>query len=109
LEAYGALVGYAIILMTPDDVGRKDDPDNDEQKRARQNVIFEAGYFMGKLGRGRVCVLVKDDVEFPSDLRGVVYIEVGDDDKWKKQLLDEMQPVVNIEPRRYARALGLGD
>lgn len=64
----------AFALLTPDDFASDDD-----RPRARQNVIFELGYFLGVLGRktGRVFVLKKGDVEIPSDLQGVVYIDVS--------------------------------
>jgi predicted nucleotide-binding protein len=75
-------VGYAIILLTPDDVGcsaaeftKRLGPPNTEL-RARQNVIFEFGFFAGRLGRKRVCCIYKTGVVLPSDLSGIVYKEV---------------------------------
>lgn len=44
------------------------------RERARQNVVLEFGYFMGKLTRDRVCCLLKGDVERPSDMNGIVYV-----------------------------------
>lgn len=85
-----AEVGYAVVLLTPDDVGgavKADAP----SARARQNVIFELGYFAGKLGRGRVCLLKKGDVEIPSDLFGVVYTELDPHEGWQKRLVMEMK------------------
>jgi predicted nucleotide-binding protein len=64
-------VGFALILITPDDDGK--DSTGKIIKRARQNVIFEMGFFLGKLGRGRVCCIRKEDVEMPSDISGVIY------------------------------------
>jgi predicted nucleotide-binding protein len=70
LEAYSN-VDFAIITLTPDDVGAlKGDRLRD---RGRQNVIFEWGQFIGKIGRKNVCILIKGDVEIPSDLKGIVY------------------------------------
>lgn len=72
-------VGYAFILLTPDEIAYlaadEKKPDDERQKgfRARQNVNFEFGYFIGKLGRSRVCCLYTGDVEIPSDLSGLVY------------------------------------
>jgi len=61
-------VGFAVVLLTPDDLGG---PVNGEQKhRARQNVILELGYFIGRLGRERVCALKAGDIELPSDILG---------------------------------------
>ncbi len=77
-------VGYAFILLTPDDIAytadqeSKDDPDRKKEKRARQNVIFEFGFFVGKLGREGVCCLHKKGVVLPSDLDGLVYKAVSD-------------------------------
>jgi predicted nucleotide-binding protein len=73
LERYSSSPGFAFVLFTPDDIGsQKDDPV--PKSRARQNVILELGYFIGKLGRDRVCCIYKDGVELPSDISGVVYI-----------------------------------
>jgi predicted nucleotide-binding protein len=72
-------VGYAFILLTPDDVAylRRDEekPDTERAKefRARQNVIFEFGYFVGKLSRSRVCCLYTGNVSLPSDVSGMIY------------------------------------
>ncbi|WP_431753913.1 TIR domain-containing protein [Nitrososphaera sp.] len=63
-------IGYAFILLTPDDICKDKTA---EMYRARQNVILELGYFMGKLGRDRVCYIYKDGVELPSDIHGVAY------------------------------------
>jgi Predicted nucleotide-binding protein containing TIR-like domain len=59
--------------------------------RARQNVIFELGYFVSKLGRGRACLLRKGDVEIPSDLYGVIYTEMDDKEGWKLRLVKELK------------------
>lgn len=75
-------VGYAFVLLTPDEMAYTMDqeglPDNDRKKerRARPNVIFEFGYFVGRLGRSRVCCLYKGDVVLPSDLNGLVYKKI---------------------------------
>jgi len=72
-------VGYAFILLTPDEVAyiKSDDSKNDDERkkefRARANVIFEFGYFVGKLGRSRVCCLYTGDVSLPSDVSGMIY------------------------------------
>jgi predicted nucleotide-binding protein len=67
--------GFAIVLLTADDRGGPINQTYDEQlPRARQNVIFELGFFVGKLGRERVCALYQEGVEVPSDYQGVVFI-----------------------------------
>ena len=84
-------VGFAVVLLTPDDTGRLQDDVGDFKPRARQNVIFEFGYFIGKLGRGRVCALVKGDVERPSDYDGVLYIPLDDSGGWEMRLIQELK------------------
>jgi len=84
-------VGFAVALLTPDDVGSLKDEGINLNPRARQNVIFEFGYFIGKLDRKRVCALVKGDVEKPSDYDGVLYIPLDDSDGWKMRLIKELK------------------
>jgi predicted nucleotide-binding protein len=64
---------------------------DEERCRARQNVVFEHGYLIGKLGRECVCALVKGDIETPSDISGVVYITMDDAGAWKMKLAKEMK------------------
>jgi predicted nucleotide-binding protein len=72
-------VGFAFILLTPDDIAYKANedtmPDEHRKKefRARPNVTFEFGYFVGRLGRHRVCCLIKGEAARPSDIDGLVY------------------------------------
>jgi predicted nucleotide-binding protein len=89
-EAYATEVGFAVVLLTPDDVGHVKTA-SDEQERARQNVIFELGYFVGRLGRGRACLLRKGNVEIPSDLAGVIYTELDANNGWQQKLVMEMK------------------
>jgi predicted nucleotide-binding protein len=79
LEQHTSDVDYGFILLTPDDVGSgRGAKPRDLKPRARQNVIFEFGYLMGKLGRNRICCLYTGEVEKPSDIDGVVYIRFRD-------------------------------
>jgi hypothetical protein len=81
---------FAVVLMTPDDIaGPAAAPSS--ATRARQNVIFELGYFAGKLGRDRVCVLRKGNVEIPSDLYGVVDIDLDNGGGWTVRLAKELK------------------
>lgn len=82
-------VGYAVALLTADDVGSQHGEDT-VRPRARQNVIFELGYFIGCLGRKGVCALTKGEPEIPSDYSGVVYIEMKPD-AWQIQLIRELK------------------
>lgn len=81
--------GYAIILLTPDDVGATVNTPSAVQARARQNVIFELGYFVGKLGRDRVAILRHPSVEFLSELHGVLTIPF--EDKWDVLLAHKLK------------------
>ena len=84
-------VSYAVILYTPCDEGKAIKRAKVYNKRARQNVVFEHGFFVGKLGRDKVAVLVKPDVERPSDIDGVLYISFGKNNHWKNELKRELQ------------------
>lgn len=84
-------VGFAIVLLTPDDTGAARDELGQSQLRARQNVILELGFFLGKLGRHRTCALLKEDVEIPSDYRGVLYINMDGQGAWKSELVRELR------------------
>jgi predicted nucleotide-binding protein len=89
-EDCAGTVGFAVVLLTPDDLaGPATSPA--VASRARQNVIFELGYFAGKLGRGRACLLRKGEVEIPSDLYGVIYTDMDAADGWKIKLVRELK------------------
>ena len=66
-------------------------PNVDLRPRARQNVVFEFGYFIGRPGRERVCALAKGDIERPSDSNGILYVPLDDNDGWKMRLLRELK------------------
>lgn len=85
-------VGFAIVLLTPDDIGKAHAAD-EFLPRARQNVILELGYFMGKIGRERVCALKTDDLEIPSDYIGVVWTNLDSAGAWKFLLAKELKEV----------------
>jgi len=91
-EVY-ADVGFAVVLLTPDDVGASASEAAETgalKPRARQNVILELGYFVGRLSRRRVCALYKKGVEMPSDYEGVVYVELDAAGAWQVQLAQEL-------------------
>lgn len=60
-------------------------------ERARQNVIFEWGFFVAKLGRRNVCALVAEGVEMPSDMQGIVYVPLDQKGAWKMLLARELK------------------
>ncbi len=88
---YYSNVGFAVVLLTPDDIGASKVNKDETRPRARQNVILELGYFMGKLGRGRVCALYKEGVEIPSDYQGVLYIPMDSAGAWRMALAKEIK------------------
>lgn len=82
-------VGFAVVLLTPDDEGRK--VGGAMESRARQNVLLELGYFIGRLGRENVCAIRKNDVAVPSDFAGVVWENMDEAGVWKQALARELQ------------------
>jgi predicted nucleotide-binding protein len=83
-------VQFAVVLLTGDDRGGlKDQPYENQKLRARQNVILELGFFLGKLSRARVCAIYESGVEIPSDYQGVLFIGLNED--WKTALVKEMK------------------
>ncbi len=83
--------GFAIIILTADDMGYAKNKDDNAKPRARQNVILELGYFTGKLGRDRVFMLYDKAVELPSDYHGVGYTPLDDAGAWKMGLCKELK------------------
>lgn len=88
LEYYSSQVAFAVIILSPDDEGRLHG-DAGLEARARQNVIFEIGYFIGLMGRPRVCALLTGAMTRPSDIDGVAYVSMNEN--WKIDLADEMR------------------
>lgn len=91
IEHYSNDADFALILYTACDHGRgvhesKSHPKN----RARQNVIFEHGYLMAKLGRENICALVKGEIETPNDISGVVYVSLDSNGAWKTEVSKEL-------------------
>lgn len=85
---------FAVVLLTPDDEGRERATSGEVATRARQNVVWEFGYFTGALGRGRVVALLTDtELERPSDVQGVIYVPVRavEDPGWRVDLAKEMR------------------
>jgi predicted nucleotide-binding protein len=87
-ESKGA--SFAVVLMTPDDEGGPK-ATTSRRDRARQNVVFELGFFIGRLGSERVAALMKGDIERPSDFDGIAYIQLNASSQWKTELARELQ------------------
>lgn len=83
--------GFAIVIMTPDDYGYLAGDEENKKHRARQNVILELGYFTALLGREKTMVLVKGDIELPSDVFGVAYEPIDGSEGWKIRLARELK------------------
>jgi len=94
-----ANVGYAVVLFSADDVGASKDKPTELQYRARQNVVFELGYFVRKLDRSKVCVIYREGVEILSDYKGVLYVTYDNSGKWKTDLAKEIEAAgIKIDP-----------
>jgi len=91
-KAY-ADVGFAIVLLSPDDEGRSLEEGSEFRPRARQNVILELGFFIGKLDQERVLVIHNEhkNFEFPSDYAGVLYTPYDDAGRWQYKIVEELQ------------------
>ena len=85
-EEYAKDVNFAVIILTADDK-----IEGEDTFRARQNVIFEMGYFMGALGRTNVMCMLQDNVEKPGDIDGVVYTTIDKAGIWKYSLVKELK------------------
>ena len=94
-EDHAAEVGFAVVLLTADDAGRAKGATR-LKSRARQNVVLELGFFLGKLGRSRVVALYEDGVEIPSDISGVLYTSLAGN--WHTELARELQAAgINVD------------
>lgn len=80
---------YAVVILTGDDLGGAKAA-TQQSPRARQNVVFEFGLFVGLLGRDKVCVLYEQGVELPSDVQGIAHYPLDDAEAWRTSLVDEM-------------------
>jgi predicted nucleotide-binding protein len=89
-EDHAATAAFAVVLLTGDDEGSLLGSD-DRRRRARQNVIFELGFFIASLGRPYVAVLHESDVELPSDMSGVLYTPLDPNGAWRTELAREMR------------------
>lgn len=83
-------VSFAVGLLTSDDIGHPLTSPHQAAPRARQNVIFELGFFVGRLGRRRVVAILDDGVELPSDYQGVTYIRRTNATDWRIRLVQEL-------------------
>jgi predicted nucleotide-binding protein len=90
LETSAATTGFAVVLLTADDMGRAN-RETELKPRGRQNVIFEMGFFFGALRRGHVAVLLEEGIEHPSDITGLVYTPLDGRGAWKATLAREIE------------------
>ncbi|MCG8918591.1 nucleotide-binding protein [Actinokineospora sp. PR83] len=89
-EKYASSVAYAVVLATKDDLGKAKDEDV-LKPRARQNVVFELGFFFGALGRAKVALVYEDGVENPGDVSGIAYVPLDESGAWKMYLAREIE------------------
>jgi len=91
-EVHAGQSSAAVVILSPDDEGRaRSGNEKSMRPRARQNVVYELGWFHGRLGRGRVVAIMVDDVEQPSDVGGVLYIRKDPNGSWMTALGKELR------------------
>lgn len=99
-EEHAGEAAYAVVLLTADDEGGVISS-SVRQPRARQNVVFELGFFFGRLGRQNVAVLIANGVEQPSDVDGLAYIELDSAGAWRWTLGRElMRGGIDVDMKR---------
>ena len=86
-----ANVDFAIVLLTPDDLGAPKDNPDELKPRPSQDTIFELVYFWCKLPPNQVCTLYEEGVELPSYIDGQIHVPMGSGDGWKLKLVQEME------------------
>jgi len=97
-EYHAAQAACAVVLLTADDMGGP--KSGEQQSRARQNVVLELGFFIGKLGRDRVVILYEPGVESPSDLQGVLYTPLDSLGAWRMAVASELQAMgLNVDSK----------
>lgn len=87
-------VGFAVVLLSADDTAYAENVDGQQVSyRARQNVILELGFFLGRIGRERVAAIYRphEHFEMPSDYAGVLFIEYDAAGAWRNQLAKELK------------------
>lgn len=84
-------VAFAVVLLTPDDVGASKNELDKLKSRARQNAVLELGFFIGTLGRLKVAIVYEPSVELPSDISGLLPIEYDKSGGWMLRLAREMK------------------
>jgi predicted nucleotide-binding protein len=91
-EDHAGEATFAVVVLTADDLGKlAGDEESPLDRRARQNVVFELGFFVGALGRNRVAILYEEGVTLPSDIDGLVYIPLDAQGAWKLPLARELK------------------
>ena len=97
-------VGFGLVLYTACDIGANKNQKDNLKNRARQNVVFEHGYLMGKIGRNNVCALLKGEIEIPNDISGIVYVNMDEEDAWNLKIARELKRAgyaINLEALLY--------
>jgi predicted nucleotide-binding protein len=90
-ENFTARAGFAVVLMTPDDLGYPIGKEEEKTHRPRQNVVLELGYFAAHLGRSKTFVLTKGNIEMPSDIFGLIHEQMDKSEGWKIRLARELK------------------
>jgi predicted nucleotide-binding protein len=93
VEKFGQFpnIDFAIFLFTTGDIAPPRDKTREGQVHVSQNIVFEFGYFVGKLGQKRVCVLYREGVEIPLNYQGIVYIPIDSRGGWRLLVAKEIK------------------
>ena len=92
-EDYASKTAFAIVILSADDYGyAKKWGAETKKQRARQNVVFEFGFFAGSLGREKVLVLQETSSNFEAvgDYSGVIYVSY-EEGNWNLEIAREMK------------------
>jgi predicted nucleotide-binding protein len=92
-EQVALMAIYAFAIFTPDD---QIEMSGGKYAQARPNAVFELGWFYGKLGRDRVCILFKSGTKIHSDLDGISRIEFNIDVTEKLAQIEKELKAVNL-------------
>ena len=94
-DIFAAEVIFAVVLLTADDLVVSNSESDVAKFHASPHVIYELGFFRGKLGYKRVCALFENDpdksIELPTESFRVVYIPLDSIGNWKLSLAKQMQ------------------
>lgn len=104
LESVSHGVSFAVVIYRADDRGWLAGDPHGVRPRVRQNVLFELGFMIGRLGREKVCVLYEEGVDIPSDFEGARFVKLAGESEWKVNLAITLQQAgFEVDPARVLK------